>query len=273
VSPASNAARSLHGLGYGEGDGAVVFLHGLFGQGRNWNTNGKALAADHRIALVDLPNHGRSSWTDRVDYVQMADAVAADVIAPLAAAGPVALVGHSMGGKVAMMLALRHRELVERLVVVDMSPVAYGTAREFGGYIAAMQGLDLDGLPSREAADSALVAAVPSASVRSFLLQNLRREGDTWRWQPNLEVLARDAGQLSAWPAEAVAEQAPYDGPVLWVAGADSAYITPEYDAAMTALFPRKRLVSIKGAGHWVHSEKPEIFTDVLRRFLSHSGT
>ena len=260
---------ALHALRYGEGDGSVVFLHGLFGQGRNWNTVGKALASDHRITLVDLPNHGRSAWTDRVDYLEMADTVATEVIAPLAATGPVALVGHSMGGKVAMMLALRHPELVERLAVIDVSPVAYGTAREFVGYIAALRDLDLASLPDRDAADAALVPAVPTASVRSFLLQNLRRDGDAWRWQPNLDVLARDIQQLSGWPDEAAAGLPPYAGPVLWVAGAESAYVTPEYDAAMTRLFPRKRLVTIKSAGHWVHSEKPEIFTEVLRRFLA----
>ncbi|MCA1982331.1 alpha/beta fold hydrolase [Nocardioides nematodiphilus] len=260
---------SLHTLQYGEGSGSVVFLHGLFGQGRNWNTIGKALAADHRITLVDLPNHGRSDWTDRMDYVQMADIVATEVLAPLAATGPVALVGHSMGGKVAMMAALRHPELIERLVVADMAPVSYSTAREFTGYIEAMHALDLNTLASREDADAALVEAVPSASVRAFLLQNLRRDGVVWRWQPNLEILARDAARLSDWPADEVAGLAPYDGPVLWIAGAESAYITPEFDAAMTALFPRKRLVTIKGAGHWVHSEKPEIFTEALRRFLA----
>ena len=261
--------ESLHTLRYGAGDGAVVFLHGLFGQGRNWNTIGKALSADHRIVLVDLPNHGRSVWTDRIDYAEMADAVAAEILKPLAATGPVALVGHSMGGKVAMMLALRHPELVERLVVVDMSPVAYGSAREFVGYIEALRGLDLTALADRDAADAALAPAVPNRTVRAFLLQNLRRDGDSWRWQPNLDLLARDIDRLSGWPAEAVAELPPYCGPVLWVAGAKSGYIEPEYDQAMTRLFPRKRLVTIKDAGHWVHSEKPEIFTDVLRRFLA----
>ena len=268
------AAETLHTLQYGAGHGSVVFLHGLFGQGRNWNTIGKALASEHRIALVDLPNHGRAAWTDRVDYVQMADTVASEVLAPLAAAGPVALVGHSMGGKVAMVLALRHPELVERLAVVDMSPVSYGTAREFTGYIAALRSLDLTAIHDRADADRALEAAVPTASVRSFLLQNLRRDGQgdaaqSWRWQPNLDVLARDIEQLSAWPSGAVAGLAPYPGPVLWVAGAESGYVKPEYDEAMTTLFPRKRLVTIKGAGHWVHSEKPEVFTDVLRRFLA----
>ncbi|WGL51222.1 alpha/beta fold hydrolase [Nocardioides sp. BP30] len=262
------SAGTLHTLQYGEGAGAVVFLHGLFGQGRNWNTIGKALAGDRRVMLVDLPNHGRSAWTDRVDYVQMADAVAAEVLTPLAAQGPVALVGHSMGGKVAMLAALRHPELVERLVVVDMSPVGYGTAREFTGYIRALQGLDLAAIKDREDAEAALTAAVPTPSVRSFLLQNLRRDGDSWRWQPNLAVLGRDIEQLSGWPEEVADALAPYAGPVLWIAGAESGYVKPEYDAAMTRLFPRKRLLTIKGAGHWVHSEKPEIFTEVLRRFL-----
>jgi pimeloyl-ACP methyl ester carboxylesterase len=260
--------ETLHTLEYGGGDTAVVFLHGLFGQGRNWNTIGKALAGDHRISLVDLPNHGRSAWTERVDYAQMADAVAREVLTPLAAQGPVAVVGHSMGGKTAMLLALRHPELVERLVVADMSPVSYGTAREFTGYIEALCGLDLAQVHERADADRLLAPAVPSDSVRAFLLQNLRRDGDSWRWQPNLEVLGRDIEQLSGWPAEA-ADLAPYEGPVLWVAGADSGYVKPEYDEAMTWLFPRKRLVTIKGAGHWVHSEKPEIFLDVLRQFLS----
>jgi esterase len=260
---------ALHTLQYGEGSDSIVFLHGLFGQGRNWNTIGKALAADHRITLVDLPNHGRSEWTDRVDYVEMADIVAAEVLAPLSKSGPVALVGHSMGGKVAMMAALRHPELIERLVVADMAPVSYATTREFAGYITAMRALDLATLATREDADAALVDAVPSASVRSFLLQNLRRDGEAWRWQPNLEVLARDAAKLSDWPLAQVAALPPYGGPVLWIAGADSAYITPEFDAAMTALFPRKRLVTIKGAGHWLHSEKPEIFTEALRHFLA----
>ena len=259
---------ALHTLQYGEGEDSIVFLHGLFGQGRNWNTIGKALAGEHRITLVDLPNHGRSPWTDRIDYVQMADIVAEQVLAPLVARGPVTLVGHSMGGKVAMMAALRHRELVQRLVVVDMAPVKYATAREFSRYIATMHALDLATLSSREEADAALAEVAPSASVRAFLLQNLRRDGSGWRWQPNLEVLARDIERLSDWPADAVAGLPPYDGPVLWIAGAESAYITPEHDAAMTALFPRKRLVSIKGAGHWVHSEKPEIFTQALAQFV-----
>ena len=104
--------------------------------------------------------------------------------------------------------------------------------------------------------------------MRSFLLQNLRHHGDEWAWQPNLELLGRDLDAISGWPEEALADTAPYDGPVLWVAGETSGYISPEYVAAMDRWFPRNRRVTVKGAGHWVHSEQPQVFLEVLRRFL-----
>ena len=169
-----------------------MFAHGLFGQGRNWTQIGKALADParpdpHRVLLVDLPHHGRSAWEDEFDYVGIADRVAG----LLDADDPVALVGHSLGGKVAMVLALRHPDLVERLCVVDVSPVAYDHLSQFERYIAAMRGLDLGSLSRRDDADAALADAVPDPTVRGFLLQNLRRDGDDWRWQVNLDVLAR----------------------------------------------------------------------------------
>ena len=109
---------------------------------------------------------------------------------------------------------------------------------------------------------------MPSETVRGFLLQNLRREGDDWRWQPNLEVLGEELAEVTGWPAEALAGLAPYDGPVLWVAGGDSGYITEEVTDEMGRWFPTNRRVTIKGAGHWVHSQRPEVFVEVLRRFL-----
>ena len=173
-----------------------------------------------------------------------------------------------MGGKAAMILALRHPELVERLVVVDVAPVPYDHAAEFEGYLAAMRGIDLDSLSSRSEADAALLDAVPSAMVRGFLLQSLRRDGDRWEWLLNLPLLARDLDLITDWPADRLADVAPYDGPVLWVGGANSHYVVPEHVAAMAALFPRNRRVTVKGAGHWVHSEQPEVFVEVLKRFV-----
>lgn len=254
----------LHTTLLGQQGPSVVFLHGLFGQGRNWTQIGKALADRYRVLLVDLPHHGRSQWAEEFDYLHLADEVAA----LLEEHGPATVVGHSMGGKVAMLLALRRPELVERLCVVDMSPVAYPGGTEFRGYIDAMQAMDLSAISTREQADAALAPAAPDPTVRAFLLQNLRREGTGWRWQANLDVLGRDLERLTGWPEDAVGDRV-YDGPVLWVGGERSGYVTDEYAAAMDRWFPRNRRVTIKGAGHWVHAEKPEVFVEVLRRFLA----
>ena len=255
---------SLHTTSYGDSGSRIVFLHGLFGQGRNWTQHAKALASDHRVTLVDIPNHGRSVWTERWDFLEAADLVAELIDAD----DPVALVGHSLGGKIAMVLALRHPELVERLCIVDVAPVRYSSATEFGGYIDAMLAIDLDALESRGDADEALLEAVPSTTVRAFLLQNLRREAGTWSWQPHLRLLRDQLSALSGWPADDVVGLSPYEGTTLWIGGSESHYVKDEYADAMDALFPRTRRVTVKGAGHWVHSEKPEIFLEVLRRFV-----
>ncbi|SDS00967.1 alpha/beta fold hydrolase [Agrococcus carbonis] len=248
----------LHTTTLGEQGSPVVFCHGLFGQGKNWTQIGKALAASHRVTLVDMPDHGQSPWSERLDYEAMADAVAGVIDEPAA------LVGHSMGGKAAMLAALRHPERVERLVVVDVSPVQYRSADEFRGFIDAMLGMDLGAIGSRADADAALADAVPNPGVRAFLLQSLRREADGWRWLPNLEMLRRDLDVLRGFPET----DAVYEGPVLWIGGSDSGYVRDEFVPAMEARFPRVRRVTIKGAGHWVHSEQPKVFTEVLSRFL-----
>ncbi len=248
----------LHTTRLGEQGSPVLFCHGLFGQGRNWMQIGKALADRHRVTLVDMPNHGRSPWTERVDYAEMADAVAATIDEPAA------LVGHSMGGKAAMLAALRHPERVERLCVVDVSPVSYRSSDEFRGFMDAMLGMDLAAIASRAGADAALAPAVPDPGIRAFLLQNLQRDGDGWRWLPNLEVLRRDLEALRGFPET----DAVYEGPVLWIAGADSGYVRDEFRDEMEARFPRVRRVTVKGAGHWVHSEQPAVMTGLLERFL-----
>ncbi|MFL6155499.1 MAG: alpha/beta fold hydrolase [Marmoricola sp.] len=254
----------LHTTAYGDHGSRVVFLHGLFGQGRNWTGLGKALGDGHRVLLVDLPDHGRSDWTEQFDLVTVAD-----TIAEALGDEPVALIGHSLGGKVAMVLALRHPDLVERLCVVDISPVAYAHLSEFSGYIDALCGLDLETLTQRAEADAALSGAVPDPTVRSFLLQNLRRDGDGWRWQLNLQGLRRDLPAIGSWPEDQLAAHAPYGGPVLWVGGAGSRYITDDYAPAMDRWFPHNRRVTVKNAGHWVHSEQPEVFAEIVRRFLA----
>jgi pimeloyl-ACP methyl ester carboxylesterase len=257
-------ASDLHATAIGGQGSQIVFCHGLFGQGKNWTQIAKALATDHRTLLVDLPHHGRSPWDEHFDFLDIADQVAG-LLSP---DDPVTLVGHSLGGKVAMVLALRHPDVVERLCVVDVSPVAYGSAREFVGYIDAMRQLDLASLGQRSDAEAALASAVPNDTVRSFLLQNLRREGDSWRWQVNLDVLGAEIDEVGGWPEERLDDLPPYEGPVLWIGGARSDYVRDEYAPAMDRWFPRNRRVTVKNAGHWVHSEQPAVFLEVLRQFL-----
>ena len=253
----------LHTLVVEGGPAPLVFLHGLFGQGKNFLQIAKNVADLATSTLVDLPNHGRSPWTETIDYPAMAADVA-EVIRTLD--GPVSLVGHSMGGKVAMRVALDHGDLLERLMVVDVSP-RVGLGSNFDPFFAAMQGLDLAALESRRQADELLTPGIPNPVVRGFLMQNLRHDHGRWHWQMNLDLLAASMDAISGWPET----DASYDGPVLWVAGETSNYIQPEFAPAMRALFPRTRKVTIRGAGHWVHSEQPAAFTSTLRSFLEMS--
>lgn len=274
----------------------VVFLHGLFGQGKNFQSIARGLEPDFRSLLVDLPNHGASPWTESVDYAAMADDVAAAVRSHLGTSGGapgipaddgalppagdgtgpergqarVHVVGHSMGGKVAMQLALRHPELVDHLVVVDIAPAAGNGTGEFEHLLGALATLDLARLESRSQADAELTELIGSPTVRGFLLQNLQRADGGWRWRANLDLLRASLDVIGGFPDPAPG--AGFDGPVLWVAGARSDYVRPEHGERMRALFGRTRQLTVKDAGHWVHSEQPEVFTQALRVFLASEG-
>ena len=260
-------AASLHRTVIGESGPRVLFLHGLFGQGRNWSSVAKALSSSARVMLVDLPNHGRSPWTDRFSYPEMADQVAG-LLREDGGGAAYAVVGHSMGGKVAMTLALRHPNLVTRLAVVDVSPGATSEVSHFARYVEGMRSIDLATLTDRSQAEAQLAPFVPDPDIRSFLLQNLRRGGPPsadWRWQMNLSLLGDHLEEMGGWPD---LDETPYPGPVLWLAGAESDYVRPEYAPVMRSLFPRVQLITIKNAGHWLHTDQPAVFLNVLRRFL-----
>ncbi|MDO4916499.1 MAG: alpha/beta fold hydrolase [Rothia sp. (in: high G+C Gram-positive bacteria)] len=246
----------------GAGTHRVVFLHGLMGRGKNFTTIAKRLSVQFTSLLVDLPNHGASPWTVSFDYDEMADIVAENLRADFAASGPVDVVGHSMGGKVAMRLALRHQELVRRLVVLDIAPSA--SRGNFDHLLGSLLALPLDEFSTRGQANKALAPAVAEDGTRGFLLQNLTTDGEHFAWEPNLTMLYNNLDHIMGWetPMET------FDQPVLWVAGEKSHYITPADTEPMRAMFPRVRKITLKGAGHWVHADKPDEIIYMLQTFL-----
>jgi pimeloyl-ACP methyl ester carboxylesterase len=251
----------LQALEAGQGP-PLVLLHGLFGSARNWGAVQKALAAEYRVVALDLRNHGASPHAHGMGYATQAE----DVAETLAALGieNAALLGHSMGGKVAMMLALMRPDLVERLIVADIAPRPYPPALR--ATVGAMQAVPLHLGLTRQEADQALRAAVPEAPIRSFLLQNLRFEATPPAWRIGLTEIAAAMPEIEAF---APPPGARFTGPALAMAGALSPYIRAEDHAGFRALFPRIAFASIPRAGHWLHAENPEGFLVTLKTFLA----
>jgi esterase len=242
----------LHAVELGQGP-PVALLHGLFGRAQNLASVARGLAASFRVISLDLRNHGSSAHAAGMAYAAMAD----DVMATLAGLGalPVALVGHSMGGKTAMAAALAAPEQVRRLIVADIAPVAY--AHHNAGVAAALQGLVLRAGLTRADAARALENAVPDASVRGFLLQNLMF-GEAPHWRIGLDEIAAGIADIEGFPA--VKAGTVYAGPALFLRGARSDYVSPAQHAAILTLFPAARIRSLADAGHWLHADQPAAF-------------
>ena len=250
----------LNVLTFGEHSGVpVLIVHGLFGSGRNWGVIARRLAETRPLIAVDMRNHGDSPRFPTQGYADMAGDLA-EVIA--AHGGRADVLGHSMGGKAAMVLALTHPERVRRLIVADIAPVAYGHSQSH--HIAAMRALDLTGLRARSEADRRLAETVPDAALRAFFLQSLDLKSDPPRWKLNLDVLEAEMPRIVGWP-EITGR---YDGPALFLSGALSDYVRPEHRATISALFPRARLARIPGAGHWLHADKPREFEAAIQTWL-----
>ncbi|HET6520178.1 MAG TPA: alpha/beta fold hydrolase [Geminicoccaceae bacterium] len=255
--------------GSGGGGPPVVILHGLLGSARNWQAIAKRLAADGRhVFALDLRNHGASPWAEPMTYPAMAE----DVRRFMARHGPdgAAVIGHSMGGKVAMALALAHGGLVGRLIVVDIAPVPYAHGT-FLPYVRAMRAVDPSGVTRRGEVEERLRDAVPDQSVRAFLLQNLVGDNGGLRWRVNLAAIEADMGDVMGFPAPEDAGRV-YDGPTLFLAGERSDYVRPEHHAAIRRLFPGATIETVPGAGHWVHAEQPQRFIERALAFLGAGG-
>lgn len=239
----------------------LVIVHGLYGSARNWGVIARRLADIRDVVAVDLRNHGDSPHFPTHSYPDMAD----DLAQLIGSIGqPVDLLGHSMGGKAAMHLALTQGALIRRLVVADIAPVAYD--HDQTRHVQAMQGLDLTAVTTRSAADALLADTIPDDSLRAFFLQSLDfKTTSAPRWKLNLDVLKAEMPKITGWPGT----PGQFANPTLFLTGAQSQYVRPEHRDAILAQFPKARFAKLPGAGHWLHAEKPREFEETVRAFLA----
>ena len=250
----------LHYTVCGQGS-AVVLLHGLFGAGDNLGLIQRRLAQKHRVFAVDLRNHGRSPHADTMSLPEMAEDLNGLLLGQRI--GSCDLLGHSLGGKVAMQFALTNPSSVRRLVVVDIATKQYPPWHR--PIIDALLGLPLDTMNTREQLDAALAQAIPQKLVRQFLLKSVERTPDgNFRWRLNLSALNENLEQLN----QPVRQDAVFRGPVLFIKGGKSDYIAPQDEPAIKRLFPCAQFQEMPEAGHWVHSDAPDAFAASVVNFF-----
>lgn len=236
----------------------LVIAHGLFGSGRNWGVVSRRLSDQRQVIAVDMRNHGHSPWSPVHDYPAMADDLA-EVIE--AHGGRADLLGHSMGGKAAMMLALRHPQMLRRLIVADIAPVRYAHSQM--PLIQAMRAVDLSKVERRSDAEAQLAAHGVERALQSFFTQSLDIPGR--RWRLNLDALEAEMPKIMSFPDT----DATWPGPALFLSGAQSDYVRPEHRPVIRARFPAARFAKIPGAGHWLHAERPRAFEAAVRAWLN----
>jgi esterase len=238
----------------------LVIAHGLYGSARNWGVIARRLADTRDVVAVDMRNHGDSPRFATQSYPEMA-ADLAEVIANIG--GRADLLGHSMGGKASMMLALTRPDLLGKLVIADIAPVAY--SHDQTRHVHAMRAVDTATVTTRAEADADLARSVDDPALRAFFLQSLDFRTKPPQWRLNLDVLEAEMPNIVGWPDIT----GHFDGPTLFLTGAESTYVRPEYREHIRALFPRARFAKIPGAGHWLHAEKPREFEETVRVFLN----
>ncbi|MBI5915109.1 MAG: alpha/beta fold hydrolase [Bacteroidetes bacterium] len=244
---------------FGQG-GPVVVLHGLFGSLDNWQTVARQLAENYSVFILDQRNHGRSPHADIHDYPALAEDVRQFMEAHWMYDGA-HVIGHSMGGKTAMQLALNHPDLVKKLVVVDVAPKAYS-----GGHFEIFEALlemDLGKIEDRKQAGAFLASRIPEADVRQFLMKNLTRTDGGFEFKMNLPVLWKHYPDILA----AVTGE-PFEGPALFIRGGRSQHVQPGDEVLIKKLFPKAELVTVEGAGHWVHADAPGELLGLVKEFF-----
>jgi esterase len=249
----------LHFESTGEGP-PLLILHGLYGSLENWRSMTRRLSEVFQVFAIDLRNHGHSPHSGEMTYPAMAEDVLEFMQAQRLESAHI--LGHSMGGKVAMQFALLHAERVERLIVADMAPKAYPMKER--GIVEALLALDPSKFETRKEMEEILAAPIPDLAVRRFLLKDLKRDRDgRFQWQMNLRAISDNYEALTHG-----VRGTPFQKPTLFLRGEKSRYIKAEDEALIKALFPNATVQSLEGAGHWLHVETPEAFFRSVREFL-----
>jgi esterase len=250
---------------YSEQGQPLLILHGLFGSLANWGWHSKQLAEHFAVYGVDLRNHGDSPHDEAMNYQVMAEDVR-ELLAHLQIS-QCDIIGHSMGGKVAMQLALSYPELIRKLVIVDIAPVQYAARAD--GHLRVMEGmnaLNLADIVNRKEAEEFLEDYIEDEATRKFVLTNIvREEGGGYRWRLNLAAIEKHYDELRKKP---IAE-APFNGPTLFVRGDESNYVRKAHETEILELFPAAGVKSIMECGHWLHADKPEVFQKIVQDFLT----
>ncbi len=246
-------------LGQGE---PLLILHGLFGSSKNWQSLAKQFAEDFTVYTVDLRNHGNSFHDSLMNYELMAEDVRA--LAGHLDLNSCNIIGHSMGGKVAMLYALRYPQSISNLVVADIAPVTY--QHSHSSLIKPILAIDLNQISSRSQADKTLATDISDPMLRGFLLQNLARTDDSWCWKVNWQVIQQQMNSLLDFPLEAVA---PVGIPTLFIRGENSDYVDDRGIAVINQTFSNARIETIRNAGHWLHAEQPQKFSELVSHFLT----
>ncbi len=253
---------SLNYTEYGQGR-PIIILHGLFGSARNWQGIARALGKDHHVITPDLRNHGQSPHVESMSYIEMANDVIS--IADHLNLDDIILVGHSIGGKVTMTAALTNPDRFSSLIVVDIAPVNY--THDFKVLVDAMNSLSLESLKTRTEAEAELGKVIDETSVIQFIIQNLVRSGDSFRWRINLEWITANLNALGQFPDTLANISCRL--PTLFLGGSESDYLRSIYNAEIFQYFPAAEIIMIEGAGHWLHAEKPNEFLKELITFIN----
>jgi len=260
-------AEQLHVKTSGEGDSNVVLLHGLFGSGQNLGQIARGLKGEHRVHSVDLPDHGRSDWLPQASIQAYAHCVAAWMDDHQLT--NCCVIGHSLGGKVAMQLAVNRSELIHRLVILDISPMAY-TVRRHDHIFAGLKAVKAAGVTTRSNARVALLAHIDEPSVADFLLTSAYTdESGLIDWRFNLAQLEVDYWHMLSGIDVQEAQGLPCRTPSLVVRGADSAYVPKTTKQDFAHLFDGLNVVTVKNAGHWLHQEQTETVLSLIERFIA----